>query len=60
MESELLYFMKANDEMAEDLEDGAWMQFLQDSVKKYNEMNGTKYDPYDTTMDYVKLTATKQ
>lgn len=45
-------FMKAFDD--DDLSMGAWQQKLEDAVTAYNEQHGTKYDPIDTFIIYLK------
>lgn len=54
MEEELFNFLEAQSLLAEDLEDGAYLNFLQDSVELFNKDHDTDYNPYETMMAYIK------
>ena len=56
-DSSIAIFINTKDNEADDLDlnDGAWIQFLQDAVTEFNKINKTNYKPYDTVMYYLNL-----
>ena len=51
---ELVKFLDDNGFNDDSLPDGAWQAMLEDGVKEYNRKNGTRYDPFDGFMYYIK------